>query len=103
MAKDVGGLTNLLIVIFSLVNMPLASFSSFTKAIKRLYLAKTRDKTLFKHQEQNLEKYFDKFYTHCGNNDWIKKKKNLRIINFSNYDYFCLYFLKNLGKKFCCK
>ena len=36
-------------------------------------------------------------------NDWIKNKKNLRIINFSNYDYACLYFMKNLGKNFCCR
>ena len=92
-----------MIVIFSLVNMPLANFSSFTKSIKRLYFAKTKDKNLFKHKDQNLGKYFNKFYNGYGDIDWIKNKENLRIINFSCYDYVCLYFLKNLGKYFCCK
>jgi len=96
-AKDCGGLTNVMIVIFSLLNMPLASFSSFTKAIKRLYFAKTKDSSLFKNKDQNLDKYIEKFYKGYGDPDWIKHKKNLRIINFSNYDYVCLYFLKILG------
>ena len=60
-AKDVGGLTNVMVVIFSLLNMPFANFSSFTKAIKRLYFAKTKDNKLFKHKDRNLGKYFDKF------------------------------------------
>jgi len=102
-AKDCGGLTNVMIVIFSLLNMPLANFSSFTKAIKRLYFAKTKDSTLFKSKDQNLGKYIEKFYKYYGDDDWIKNKKNMRIINFSNYDYICLYFLKILGKNFCCK
>jgi hypothetical protein len=46
--KDVGGLANVLIVIFSLTNYPLASFSSLVKAIERLYFAKSKDKNLFK-------------------------------------------------------
>ncbi len=60
-AKDVGGLTNVMVVILSLLNMPFANFSSFTKAIKRLYFAKTKDNKLFKHKDRNLGKYFDKF------------------------------------------
>jgi hypothetical protein len=101
-AKDCGGLTNVMIVIFSLLNIPLASFSSFTKAIKRLYFAKTKDSTLFLSKNENLGKYIDKFYKFYDDDNWIKSK-NMRIINFSNYDYICLYFLKNLGKNFCCK
>jgi hypothetical protein len=46
--KDVGGLANVLIVIFSLTNYPLANFSSLVKAIERLYFAKSKDKNLFK-------------------------------------------------------
>ena len=102
-AKDVGGLTNVLIVIFSLLNMPFAHFSSFIKSLKRLYLVRTKDKNLFKHKDQNIEKYIDKYHNVYEDTTWIKNKKNLRIINFTSYDYICLYFLKNLGKYFCCK
>lgn len=47
-AKDVGGLTNVLVVIFSLTNYPLANFSSLLKAIKRLYFVRSKDEKLFK-------------------------------------------------------
>ena len=62
-----------------------------------MYFAKTKDSSLFKNKDQNLDKYIEKFYKGYGDPDWIKNKKNLRIINFSNYDYVCLYFLKILG------
>jgi hypothetical protein len=96
-AKDCGGLINVLIVMFSLLNMPMANFSSFTKAIKKLYLAKTKDSSLFRNKDRDLDKYIEKFYNGYGDPNWIKHKKNLRIIKFSNYDYVCLYFLKILG------
>ena len=88
---------------FSLLNMPMANFSSFTKAIKKLYLAKTKDSSLFRNKDRDLDKYIEKFYNGYGDPNWIKHKKNLRIIKFSNYDYVCLYFLKILGQNFCCK
>jgi hypothetical protein len=51
--KDVGGLTNVLVVFFSIINYPFACFSSLLKAIKKLYLVRTKDKSLLKRSENN--------------------------------------------------
>jgi uncharacterized pyridoxamine 5'-phosphate oxidase family protein len=50
--KDIGGLTNVLVVFFSVFNYPFASFSSLFKAIKKLYLVRTKDKSLLKRSKK---------------------------------------------------
>ena len=45
--KDIGGLTNVLLVFFSVMVYPFANYSFVLRSIKRLYLAKTKDKLLF--------------------------------------------------------
>jgi hypothetical protein len=47
-ARDIGGLANVLLIFFSQLIYPLAHFSFILKAIKKFYYAKTKDKTLFK-------------------------------------------------------
>jgi hypothetical protein len=100
--KDVGGLTNVLVVIFSLTNYPLANFASLIKAIERLYFARSKDKNLFKPKKNHQEK-FNQFFDKFGDFTSNEKAQNFRIINFTNYDYICLYYANIFGKYFCCK
>ena len=46
-ARDVGGVANALLLFFSVAASPFASHSFITKAISRLYFAKTKDNKLF--------------------------------------------------------
>jgi hypothetical protein len=46
-ARDVGGVANVLLLFFSIVTSPFASYSFMTKAISRLYYARTKDNNLF--------------------------------------------------------
>jgi len=46
-AKDVGGLANVLLLSFSLFVYPISNFSFFLRAINRLYIARTKDNKLF--------------------------------------------------------
>lgn len=46
-ARDVGGVVNVLLLFFSIVISPFASHSFLTKAISRLYYARTKDINLF--------------------------------------------------------
>jgi hypothetical protein len=51
-AKDVGGLANILLLFFSLIIYPVSNFSFFLKAINKLYFARTKDNKLFKALKQ---------------------------------------------------
>jgi hypothetical protein len=44
---DVGGIYQCLILVIFCTNFPISRFSFFLKAIKRLYLARTRDDHIF--------------------------------------------------------
>jgi hypothetical protein len=47
---------------------------------------------------------FDEFYEKYKNQTSQNKlKAKLKIIDFSNYDSFCLYYAMILGRFFCCK
>jgi hypothetical protein len=39
---EVGGVTELLLIIFSIINMPISKHSFFLKATKKLFLAETK-------------------------------------------------------------
>jgi hypothetical protein len=90
-AKDIGGLTNVLLVMFSLLIYPMANYSFFLRAIKRLYFAKTSDKKLFEFYKKKHNHIFQNFYEKydCNLTDFQISK--LRIIDFSNFDSFCLF------------
>ena len=81
----------------------MANFSFILRAIKRLYFVRTKDNDLFEefnHKHHKILSQFDKEYGDINNID-CKLKGRLRIIDFSNYDSFCLYYAELFGKFFC--
>ncbi len=86
-----------------MVVYPTANYSFILRAIKRLYLVRSKENDLFeefnnKHHEILYK--FDKKYGDINSLD-NKQKGKLRIIDFSNYDSVCLYFADLLGRFFC--
>ena len=93
----------MLLVIFSVLIYPVANFSFILRAIKRLYFAKTKDRKIFEVFKQKHDRVFSEFYDKYSQESQLKQNKKLKIIDFSNYDSFCLFYAIKLGKFFCCK
>jgi len=75
-ARDIGGLTNVLIIILQTLVYPYAHHSFLLRSIKRLYTAKTRDKNLFAKKKKFsdiLKSFFKK-----------EKPETLKITNILN-------------------
>lgn len=88
---------------FSLLIYPMANYSFFLRAIKRLYFAKTKDKKLFEFFKKKHNNVFQQFYQKYDSGISDYENKDLRIIDFSNYDSLCLYLALQFGKFFCFK
>jgi hypothetical protein len=58
-AKDVGGLINALFAIFSVITCPMANYSFILRAIKKIYILRTKDNDLF---EEYNDKHHRVFY-----------------------------------------
>ena len=57
MIVDVGGFSFLLFAIFNFMLQPIAKFNFIMKAMKRLYLANTKDHDLFRYPNGNKIKH----------------------------------------------
>jgi len=93
-AKDVGGVANVLLLTFSLVVYPFSNFSFFLRAINKLYFARTKDSKLFKSLNEKDNKRINLFFEQYSDGSTYvkKKKKHLKVIKLSNYDAICLFF-----------
>lgn len=75
-AKDVGGLANVLLLSFSLFVYPISNFSFFLRAINRLYIARTKDNKLFQKNKKKDQFQIDKFFEeYSDNSTYMNKKK----------------------------
>ena len=74
-AKDVGGLANVLLLSFSLFVYPISNFSFFLRAINRLYLARTKDNKLFQKNKKKDQFQIDKFFEEYSDNSTNMNKK----------------------------
>ena len=61
MAKDIGGMTNVLLVFFSIIVYPMANHSFMIRAIKRFYFVRTKDKKLFEYNKKKHKKVIQDF------------------------------------------
>ena len=80
----------------------MANYLFILRAIKRLNFVRTKDNDLFEEYNDKKHKILYQFDKNYGDNNNIqnKLKGNLRIIDYSNYDFVWLYFTNFLGKYF---
>lgn len=88
-----GGITNVMMILFGIFVYPISEHSYILKAAKKLFIARSRDENLFKEdprQEISVKGYTTK----------IQKELDLhRAIKLSTKDNMCLYFANRMG---CC-
>lgn len=105
MLGDLGGVTEVLMLIFGFFMFPISEHSFYVHAAKLLYFAKTEDSELFTNVEKDKKgkgKYLDpaKFPKDLSKEEIDDAKKN-RAITLSSYDNFMLFVSRLLGMFFC--
>jgi len=64
---DVGGVSSILIFVFSFICDPITHHSFVMKAMKKLYMVRTKDDTVFKNEgkkQAKMERKIDKLIPH---------------------------------------
>lgn len=104
---DLGGIVEVLMIIFGFFLFPISEHSFYLKAARMLYFARTKDKTLF--QEPNdpelsdkLEKYMDpEKFANISNSKLKQEIEKHHIIRLSICNNVKL-FMANILNRLCC-
>ena len=97
---DIGGVTEVVMITFGFMLLPISEHSFTLRAAKRLFLARTDDPEMFVYKpgDQKIVNYDKEF-----NSEEIKKELALhKNINISTSDSIKLFLANLLGNFFCC-
>lgn len=114
--SDLGGVMNVILAVFGVVFRPMSKHMYYTNAIKRLFLARTRDPNLLldqkldedgkeqSNQETKITKYLNEKNFPCDYDDVMRRElQKHRLIRLSLRDHILLFIHNNLGAVICQK
>jgi len=98
---DLGGVTEVIMIVFGFFLFPISEHSFFLKAIKKLYLVRTEDNSMFlPNNDEKLAK-FEKFKEKIDDPEVKEEVEKHRFARLKFSDSVKLYLANSLGVLFC--